>query len=1329
VLLEEAGRPVQEFHGLGVDATTLCYLRQALEVAALLDGEALPDPTHSWTARTRPSFPVTRVTVALAPPSYSGGQEPREECADPPLPLTVIPLAYLGLGVERGVSIDQRHLLEVEARTQELGRVLHNRVQAHRPTVGERLQDRLMMLFMEDHALRSRVLRYVDVLAALPEDPFGRQTASLFREYFDASFQHLPRWLWPIFGAARSRFIPDPLIRLNALYWTRLIASRFIVPPSTPRIVRTLKNLEEAGRYPSFDLLGEAVLSEKEAQRYRRRYLELLADLGTHPLAGTRTPGGAPGIQVSLKLTSLTSQFNPADLGGTLRRVRPALEEICQAAREQGIGITLDTEQYATRDLTWRIFREVLGPGGPFADWADAGIVVQAYLRDAEQLATEVLAFARGRGVPFAVRLVKGAYWDYEVIVAEQTGWPMPVHRNKGATDVSYERLVRLLLEDASSIRLAVGSHNVRSHAYAEATREVLGLPDNTVEHQTLYRTLEGLSRALARMGWVERDYVPVGELIPGMAYLVRRILENTSQVGFLTKARLEENVSELLRAPQPGPEDQPYKRPPHPTGFVNEPPARLFDAVERERFQQALAGTRARWGATYPLRLGSESIETSERMPSLSPSHPDPAHPVGWVHLAGLEQAERAVALANAEQPAWAARPPAERAAIGLRAAGLLRGRKYEIAAWVVHEGGKDWHGALADVEEAIDHIDWNARALLHLTPQIEAGYRPVGVVACIPPWNFPIALPAGMTSAALLAGNAVILESAERTPIIAQALTDLLHQAGVPEDVLIHLPGLGGTVGARLVESADVDMVAFTGSKATGTWIYRTASAVAPRKGGVKRVVAEMGGKNAIVVFPDADMDEAVQAILNSAFGHAGQKCSACSRVLVHSEVYERLRSRLVEAARSLPIGPADEPGTAINPVIDSEAREKIASYGETARREGRLLLDLLDGDGSGGSCTGPLVLELDAAKVPTARVAQEEIFGPILSLIRFESEEEAVSLVNSTVYALTLGIFSRSPGVISRMIRACQAGNIYVNREIAGARVGIEPFGGFQLSGTGPKAGSEEYLLAFMTRSSGYRTAPGGGDGARTHRPDPHRLDGLRPWDSVSVTERLRQLRAGIKSLEKARPAIERAVAAWKGLSLDEASWEAARVLEMASAVLAAAPEVADPQPTVEIPGQRNFVLWNTPRGVGVAAVDDGSDPASLAGLVFGPLLAGNGLVVVTTPSPAAFAEVLVGALHRAGVPRAALALADPNTTLEALAASPLHFAAVDLDLERTRSLYRVLGVTEEDSGQRWLKALLSVSEGPGPAEAGFLRRFANPKAVAIRTLRHGAELELV
>ena len=1221
---------------------------------------------------------------------------------------------------------------EVEARTQQLGKELFAWMHRYHPSPDQRWRDSLMSALMANTALRTSLMRFVDVLAALPENGDSQRTASLFREYFRRDYPSLPVLERLALMAARSPLAPDLAVAALARRAVRLTASRFIVPMKADSIAGTIQKLAAGDRNVSFDLLGEAILSEAEAQRYRQAYLDLIDGLSLLPQSKQRTPSGRPCLEVSLKLSSLTAQFNPADPEGTLRRVRPGLEEICEAARERGIGVTIDAEQYAYRELIWYIFQRVLSPGEPMGQWQDAGMVLQAYLRDVDAHTRGVIQFARRRSIPFQVRLVKGAYWDYEVIQARQHSWLAPVYQDKGATDQAYERVVGTILVNPSLVQLAVGSHNIRAHAYAESVREARGLPLETLEHQTLYRTLEPLSRALPHLGWSTRDYVPMGDLIPGMAYLVRRILENTSQVGFLTRARQDEDPRELLAPPRLMGEDHSYRRPSHPNGFINTPHSRLFDADERQAFAEALGSTRARWGQIYPLRIGDTEVVTSDLLPSTSPSHAMSGEPVGWVHQAGIEETEGAIKLANEASTRWAARTLADRVDIGLRAAGLLTCRKNEVAAWVVHEGGRTWEEALADVEEAIDHIQWNSLEVRRLGPQIQSNFRPRGVVACIPPWNFPTALPAAMTSAALVTGNSVILKSAGQTPVIAQALVNAFYDAGVPRDTLVHLPGAGETVGARLVESPDIDMVAFTGSKKVGLWIYQAAASVAPTRGGIKRVVAEMGGKNAIVVFPEADMDEAVSGILESAFAHAGQKCSACSRVLVHREIHDRLTSRLTAAARGLPVGPADQPGIMINPVIDPTARKRIVSAAAEARKAGRVLLDLLDGQGTPGTGLGPLIIDIGTEAAEAAMVTQEEIFGPVLPILSFETEDEAVSIVNSTVYALTLGIYSRSPATISRMIKDCRAGNIYVNRRITGARVGIEPFGGFQLSGTGPKTGGEEYVLAFMTRRQEYRSVipvdvaavdqePGGSAGFIFP-------DSLRPWDWVSVIERQVCLTAALETISRDDSGLTDVLGQWKGVGPGESALLADRMIDVSRKVLAAVSEIAQAQLTVKIPGQTNYLRWDTPRGIGLAAVDDGAGPAELAALLFGALLAGNGVMVSSGPRSYPAAQLMIDSLIACGVPTDAVYLAPRGISPEVLAAGPISFAGISLGQDATRAVYRVLGVTNENSGQRWLKALISLNESHQPGEAGFLRLFAHPRTIAVQTLRHGADLEL-
>ena len=962
-----------------------------------------------------------------------------------------------------------------EQRAQALGRELLDAASRYRPGAAERIEDWLLTRVVADERFRSRLLRYMDVLASLDYDSGGREAKRLAREYFGDRFPELPRALQWLLRIARDERLPAPLVGETARRSAELFARRFITPPGEETVRATIDYLSSHGRYPSFDLLGEAVLSDAEARDYVDGYVRLIDQLGNDPAAHARTAGGISALQVSLKLSSLTASFSPLDPEGTLARVRPALEAILEAAERAGVGIAVDMEQYELRDLTWEIFRRTFARGQRFGGWPDAGIVLQGYLRDAPAQAAAMAAFARERGTPFQVRLVKGAYWDYETIVAGERRWPPPVLTEKRATDAQFERVCAALIDACPHLAVAVGSHNARAHAVAEALAGGARLPPGAVEHQTLFRTAEGTSRALAKLGWVARDYVPVGELLPGMAYLVRRVLENSSQAGFLLQSRSGATPEELLRPPI-GPQPVEARARSDPGPFQRAPAAPWFDAGFRDAFERALESTRERWGERFDLRIDGETVEPSEVVAVHSPSHPR-AEPVGYAAFGDAAAAERAIATARAGGGRWAATAVEERAATLRRGAELLEERAAEFAAWVVHEGGRERGDAYAEVEEAIDYLNyyaWRAEALFEANTQREGGDRigPRGTVAVIPPWNFSLAIPCGMTAAALSCGNAVVLKPAEQTPLIARRLCALLHEAGVPRDALICLPGRGETVGRALVESPRVEMIAFTGSRAVGTWMHEAVARVEASpagRDGVKALVAEMGGKNPIVVFADADLDEAIAGVLRSAFGHANQKCSAASRVLVDAPIFERMRARLVEAARSLVVGPADAPDTQLNPVIDAEAHARLREAAAVARSECDVVLDLFDEgdeDDERGLGLGPLIVQLSAARAET-QTATEELFGPIVVLIPFDEEEEAYRIANGTDYGLTAGVFSRSPHTVARATRAIEAGNVYVNRATTGARVGVEPFGGMRMSGTGPKAGSPDYLWAFTRR----------------------------------------------------------------------------------------------------------------------------------------------------------------------------------------------------------------------------------------------------------------------
>ena len=513
-------------------------------------------------------------------------------------------------------------------------------------------------------------------------------------------------------------------------------------------------------------------------------------------------------------------------------------------------------------------------------------------------------------------------------------------------------------------------------------------------------------------------------------------------------------------------------KRPAHDEAlepFKNEPPTDFSRPAERSAMRLALGSVREQWGRRYPLSIGGQEVETGLELASTDPS--DSTHVIGTFVRARPEHARLSVQAARRAFESWSETPVRERADVLIRAAAIMRSRRFLLAAWEVYECGKPWREADADVAEAIDFCEFYARQMIRLgkeqhrdvageTNRIEHIAR--GVAAVIPPWNFPLAIPTGMTVAALVAGNSVVLKPSERSPMMGHLLAEVLEKAGLPEGVLTVVNGLGD-VGQELVDHPDVDLIAFTGSREVGLSINRRAAETPAGQDHVKRVIAEMGGKNAIIIDDDADLDEAVLGVLHSAFGYAGQKCSACSRVIILDEAYDAFLARLVEAARALPVGPADDPETAVGPVIDAKAKERIQEYQRIAAGEGEVVLTTDVGHlPKAGQYVGPLIV---AGVKPDARIAQEEVFGPVLAVLRARDLDHALEIANGTQFALTGGIYSRSPGNIDRVKRRFRVGNLYINRPSTGALVDRQPFGGFKLSGIGTKAGGDNYLLEFL------------------------------------------------------------------------------------------------------------------------------------------------------------------------------------------------------------------------------------------------------------------------
>jgi 1-pyrroline-5-carboxylate dehydrogenase len=502
---------------------------------------------------------------------------------------------------------------------------------------------------------------------------------------------------------------------------------------------------------------------------------------------------------------------------------------------------------------------------------------------------------------------------------------------------------------------------------------------------------------------------------------------------------------------------------------FRNEPYTDFSVPANRQAMEAALVQVRGQFGREYDLEIAGERLTTPAKLKSVNPSRPGEI--VGIHQKATPDMADRAVAAAYDFFPRWRDTPVAERVRMLLGAAAIIRRRRMEFDAWLVYEAGKTWPEAEADVSEAIDFCEYYAREMLRLAspPPLlqlsgerdELVYLPLGVGVVIPPWNFPLAILAGMTVAALVTGNTVIVKPSSETPTIAAQFAGVLREAGFPPGSFCLLTGSGGEIGDRLVQHPQTRFVAFTGSRDVGLRINELAAKHVPGQIWIKRVIAEMGGKDAIIVDADSDLDKAVEGVRMSAFGYQGQKCSACSRAIVDARVYDEFLAKLKAETETLRVGPADDPGNYMGPVISDGARRSILDYIESGQKEGRVLAGAEATDGDGYFIRPTVIADVGAK----ARIFQEEIFGPVLAVTKAKDFDDALRLANDSQYGLTGGVFSNNPEHLQKAREQFFVGNLYFNRKCTGAMVGAHPFGGFNMSGTDSKAGGPDYLLLFL------------------------------------------------------------------------------------------------------------------------------------------------------------------------------------------------------------------------------------------------------------------------
>ncbi len=968
--------------------------------------------------------------------------------------------------------------IQLEARIKARGKEFFTAVGKENPSVFNKgwWVGKVMDWSMKNEDFKVQLFRFIDVLPYLKtEEALGHH----IREYFGKG-DSVPAVLRlgaksSALGGKLGMKVLGKTIRKNLETMARL----FIVGSTEKDTVKSLKKLRDQKYTFTLDILGEATITEGESDSYVATYLELLDSVAAaqekwqpHGKGGDGLDwGSAPKCNISIKPSALYSLADVADFEGTLAGMLERIKPVYRKVVEMGGFMCIDIEHSYLRDITIELYKRLRGDK-EFRCYPHLGLALQCYLKDHEEGLDGLLAWARRENLPISIRLVKGAYWDYEVVIAHQCGWDVPVYTVKSESDVAYENAVEKIFANQDICHLACASHNVRSIVAVMEMAKAMKVPEDRYEFQVLHGMAEPFRKALLKLTDRVRLYCPHGEMLPGMAYLIRRLLENTSNESFVRQTfvdgvemdRLLEDPKKTLARAKPARAKKTDKA----AAFRNEPMADLSLAKTRKSFSDAIAGVKKQLGKLYPLYIDGKDVTTKDVIDSVNPADPDVV--IGKVCQAGKGEIDRAMAAAEKAFIKWRNVPPRERAEYLHRAAAIARKRIYELCAWQILEAGKQWRQAYNDVLEAIDFLDYYAEEMVRLGTPRRLGnapgelnhyfYQPKGLAAVISPWNFPLAISCGMVSGAIVAGNCVVFKPSNQSPVIGYNLKQILEEAGLPPGVFNYCPGRGSVMGDYLVDHPKIALIAFTGSMEVGLRIIERAGVTPPDQPSVKRVVCEMGGKNGLIVDNDADLDQAIPAIMDSAFTYQGQKCSACSRVIVVEGIYDRFTKRLVEAAASWKIGPAEDPSCKMGAVIDASAQKSILEYARIAKKEGKLLFE---GKVPAKGYYCPITIV--GGVTPKHRIAQEEVFGPVLAVMKAKDFDQAIEWANSTRFALTGGVFTRSPEHIELASREFRIGNLYINRGITGALVERQPFGGFKMSGVGSKAGGPDYLLQFM------------------------------------------------------------------------------------------------------------------------------------------------------------------------------------------------------------------------------------------------------------------------
>jgi RHH-type proline utilization regulon transcriptional repressor/proline dehydrogenase/delta 1-pyrroline-5-carboxylate dehydrogenase len=877
----------------------------------------------------------------------------------------------------------------------------------------------------------------------------------------------------------------EPLVRQAVTAAMRILGRQYVIGRTIEEAIVRARDAERHGWRHSYDMLGEAACTADDAARYYTAYDDAIAAIGRS--AGGREIAEAPGI--SVKLSALDPRYEMAQRDRVLGELFPRLLELASHARQAGIGFTIDAEEADRLELSLDLV-ERLALAPELAGWDGLGLAVQAYQKRALPLIDWLADLAGRAGRRLVVRLVKGAYWDSEIKRAQERGLDgYPVYTRKVATDVSYLACANRLLARGAAFYPQFATHN------AHTVAAVLKMAGDRRDWE--FQRLQGMGEALYEqiVGPEHRNrpcriYAPVGNHEDLLPYLVRRLLENGANTSFVNRIVddrqpideiVADPIARLAQLPV-----KPHPRIPLPRDLYaperkNSRGLDLSDPTTLTTLHEDLATALQRPWRAAPIVAGVDQTgveQTGAAEPVLDPS--DRRRQVGEVAAAGRRDVDRALARAQRSAPMWDRVPARERAAKLEAAADLYEAHMAELMALIIREGGRTIPDALSEVREAIDYLRYYAvRARADFTGPVrlpgpagernEIELRGRGVFACISPWNFPLAIFTGQIAAALAAGNAVVAKPAEQTPLIAAAAVRLLLEAGIPGDVLHLLPGTGEAVGAPIVADPRIAAIAFTGSTETAR---RINLELAHRPGPIVPFIAETGGQNAMIVDSSALAEQVVADVLASAFDSAGQRCSAARLLYVQTDIADRLLRMLVGAMAELVIG---DPALLATDVGPKEALEQHAARME---RDGRLVYRCALPPGTEhGTYFAPQAFEIDSA----ARLSGE-VFGPILHVVRWQADrlDRVLDEIAATGYGLTLGIHSRIDKTVRHILARLRVGNSYVNRSMIGAVVGVQPFGGEALSGTGPKAGGPRYLHRFATeRTVSIDTTAAGGN----------------------------------------------------------------------------------------------------------------------------------------------------------------------------------------------------------------------------------------------------------